>query len=91
MTSPISFTGLASGIDTESIIQSMLETQRQPIQRLEDKSEVLAIQREALRDVNNQLFNLQNEALTLRFESTFSSRTASSSSLTALSYSTIRI
>jgi len=79
MTAPISFSGLATGIDTESIIQAMLETQRQPIERLENKSEILAIQREALRDVNNQLLNLQNEALTLSLESTFSSRTASSS------------
>ena len=79
MTAPISFTGLATGIDTDAVIQSLLDVQRRPIKRLQDKSEVLALQREALRDVNNQLLNLQNEALTLRLESTFSSRTASSS------------
>ena len=79
MTAPISFTGLATGIDTDAVIQSLLDIQRRPIKRLEDKTEILAIQREALRDVNNQLLNLQNESLTLRLESTFSSRTASSS------------
>ncbi len=79
MTAPISFTGLATGIDTDAVIQSLLDVQRRPIKRLQGKSEVLALQRETLRDVNNQLLNLQNEALTLRLESTFSSRTASSS------------
>ncbi|GAI29868.1 unnamed protein product, partial [marine sediment metagenome] len=79
MTAPISFTGLATGIDTDAVIQSLLDVQRRPIKRLQGKSEVLALKREALRDVNNQLLNLQNEALTLRLESTFSSRTTSSS------------
>ncbi|MBW7995110.1 MAG: hypothetical protein FVQ81_00780 [Candidatus Glassbacteria bacterium] len=79
MTAPISFSGLASGIDTNSIIEQLLDVQRQPITRLEDKSQVLAVQREAYRDVNNQLLSLQNEALSLRLESTFLTRQASSS------------
>jgi len=79
MTAPISFTGLATGIDTDSIIKQLLDVQRRPITRLENKTEILSLQREALRDVNNQLLNLQNEALNLRLESTFSSRTVSSS------------
>lgn len=79
MASPISFSGLSSGIDTESIISQMLEVQRQPIQRLNEKTELLGLQREALREVNTQLLSLQNMAMNLRFESTFASRTVNSS------------
>ncbi|HLA41586.1 MAG TPA: flagellar cap protein FliD N-terminal domain-containing protein, partial [Candidatus Glassbacteria bacterium] len=84
MTSPISFTGLASGIDTQAIIDALLESQRAPITRLQNKSQVLGVQREAYRDVNTQLLGLQNETLSLRLESTFSNRTASSSDESAL-------
>jgi len=79
MTAPISFTGLATGIDSDSIISQMMELQRQPIQRLENETQLLELKREAFREVNTQLFNLQNETLNLRLESTFSSRTVSSS------------
>ncbi len=79
MTAPISFSGLASGIDTNAIIEQQLEARRIPITRLENKTQVLAVQREAYRDVNTQLLALQDEALDLRLESTFLTRAASSS------------
>jgi len=79
MTAPISFTGLATGIDSESIITSMVEAQSQPIQRLENQAILLELKREVFREVNTQLLSLQNETLNLRLESTFSSRSASSS------------
>ncbi|MEA1996922.1 MAG: flagellar cap protein FliD N-terminal domain-containing protein, partial [Gemmatimonadota bacterium] len=79
MSAPISFTGLATGIDSDSIITQLLDIQRRPIERLENESETLALESEAMRAVNNQLLNLQNETLNLRLESTFSSRTVSSS------------
>jgi len=80
----INFTGLASGIDTQAIIDTLLESQRAPITRLQNKSQVLGVQRQAYRDVNTQLLSLQNETLSLRLESTFSSRSASSSDESAL-------
>ncbi len=79
MTAPISFSGLSSGIDTNSIIQQLLDAHRQPIVRLENKAEVLAVQREAYRNVNTQLLAVQSKALDLRLESTFLTRSASSS------------
>ena len=79
MTAPISFTGLASGIDTDSIIKQMIDVQQQPIDKLKNKTELLSLQREAMRNVNSQLLNFQNQALNLRLESTFSNRSVSSS------------
>ena len=49
MTAPISFTGLASGIDTDSIIKQMIDVQQQPIDKLKNKTELLSLQREAMR------------------------------------------
>ncbi|MBN2290211.1 MAG: flagellar filament capping protein FliD [Candidatus Glassbacteria bacterium] len=79
MASPITFTGLATGIDSESIITQMVDLQRQPITRLENQSVLLELKRESLREVNTQFLSLQNETLNLRLESTFSSRSVSSS------------
>jgi flagellar capping protein FliD len=79
MTAPISFSGLASGVDTESIIKQLLDVHRQPITRLQDKTTLLNLKREAFRDVDTQALNMQNQALTLRLESTFLTRSASSS------------
>ena len=79
MTAPISFTGLSSGINTSEIIEQLLESQRTPITRLENKAEVLAVQREAFRDVNTQMLSLQSETLNLRLESTFLTRSATTS------------
>ncbi|MEA2064025.1 MAG: flagellar filament capping protein FliD [Gemmatimonadota bacterium] len=78
MTTPITFTGLASGMDTESIISAQMENARIPIQRLENESALLGLKQEAFREANTQLLNLQNESLNLRLESTFSSRIATS-------------
>jgi flagellar capping protein FliD len=75
----ISFSGLATGIDSDSIITSLIERQRLPIERLENEAQLLDLRREALREVNTQLLELQNKSLNLRLESTFSSRTVSTS------------
>ena len=79
MTSSISFSGLATGIDTDSIIQQLMEVQQVPITRLENESNLLALKRDGLKEVNTQILSLQTETLNLRLESTFSSRTVTSS------------
>ena len=79
MSSPISFSGLSSGIDTENIISKLLELQKRPIARLENKSQLLDLKREAFLDVNTQLLSMQSEALNLRLDSTFVTRSATSS------------
>ena len=51
MTAPISFTGLASGIDTNQIISQLLSIQQKPVDAIKDKNEILAVQRQAYQDV----------------------------------------
>ena len=79
MASDISISGLASSLDTESIISKMLEARQIPIKRLENKQERLSLKREAYQDVNTQLLALQTTALSLRLDSTFVARSATSS------------
>ena len=87
MTAPISFTGLASGIDTNQIISQLLSIQQKPVDAIKDKNEILAVQRQAYQDVNTQLLSLQTQTLPLRLESTFTSRSAVSSDESKLTVS----
>ncbi len=79
MDSAFQIGGIASGLDTASIINKLLESDRQPIQRIEDKEQMLVWRKEALQELNSQLFTLEQKAQDLTFYSTFNSRTASSS------------
>jgi len=40
MTSPIRFGGLASGIDTDTIIKQLMQVERVPVDKLEQKKQV---------------------------------------------------
>lgn len=72
--------GLASGLDTQSLVNTLMEAARQPVYRLEQQKQVLEWKRQELREINLSLYNLRNgPALTLSLESTFSARTAASS------------
>lgn len=56
----ISFTGLGSGLDTESIITQLLYLDSAPIRLLETKKTYLDYEREALQDVNTSLLALKD-------------------------------
>ncbi|MGQ9532218.1 MAG: flagellar filament capping protein FliD [Desulfotomaculales bacterium] len=78
--------GLASGLETQSLVNTLMEAARQPIYRLEQQKQLLEWKRQELREINLSLYNLRNgPALTLSLESTFSARLASSSNEAVLS------
>ncbi|HHY74143.1 MAG TPA: flagellar hook-associated protein 2 [Bacillus bacterium] len=52
MVDGIRFSGLASGMDTQSIVESMMRAQRLPLDRLMQKKQVLEWQRDSYRDMN---------------------------------------
>ncbi len=56
--SPISVTGLASGLDTSSIIKALLEAERQPITRLTNQEEKLTGQQTQLQALKSSLMSL---------------------------------
>lgn len=85
MTSSISsspvfqFQGLASGLDTQSIIDATMAAYKKPLTALEGRRDELDFQRTQFRALNDQLFALQQVSLALRLESTFRSKLVASS------------
>ncbi|HYW28713.1 MAG TPA: flagellar filament capping protein FliD [Gaiellales bacterium] len=58
--------GLASGIDTNSIVSQLMLIERQPQVRLQNQQTVEQARQQALRDVNTRLSNLQDAIAALR-------------------------
>lgn len=79
MTTPIRFGGLASGIDTESIIKQLMTVERIPVDRLDQKKQLTTWKVEAYREVNRSLLNLRNAAVDLALTKNFYARSATSS------------
>ncbi|MHB8240712.1 MAG: flagellar filament capping protein FliD [Solirubrobacteraceae bacterium] len=57
--SPISVTGLASGLDTSAIIQALLAAEKQPIERLAARQEKLAGQEAIFQGIQSSLQQLE--------------------------------
>ncbi|MFP3723177.1 flagellar filament capping protein FliD [Niallia circulans] len=51
----IKFTGLASGLDTQSIVDSLMKVQRMPLDKLKQKKQILEWQRDNYRTMNAKL------------------------------------
>ena len=63
--STISFSGLASGIDTASLIDSLIEVERTPITLLEDKQEYLDAKLESYTEFNSRIESLSLSVMSL--------------------------
>ncbi len=57
-TTPIAVTGLASGLDTSSIISALLEAEQQPITRITNQEEKLKGQQTQLQTIQSSLMSL---------------------------------
>ncbi|WP_214889349.1 flagellar filament capping protein FliD [Exiguobacterium sp. s142] len=79
MTSPIRFGGLASGIDTDTIIKQLMQVERAPVDKLEQKKQTTEWKRDAYREINRSLMTLRNSAVDLTFSRNFYAKTSSSS------------
>ncbi|MFK3986624.1 flagellar filament capping protein FliD [Exiguobacterium mexicanum] len=79
MTSPIRFGGLASGIDTDTIIKQLMQVERVPVDKLEQKKQTTEWKRDAYREINRSLMTMRNSAVDLMFSRNFLAKTASSS------------
>src|SRR3954452_6881395 len=65
--SPIfNISGIASGIDTNSIITQLMSIERQPQVRIQQQQTVENARKQALQDVNTRLLNLQTSIQALR-------------------------
>ncbi|MFC0559293.1 flagellar hook-associated protein 2 [Halalkalibacter alkalisediminis] len=79
--------GLASGIDTESIIKQFMQVERQPLDRFFQRKQTVEWQRDAYRDMNLKLRTLEESAASIRLRSSLNTRVAKSSNEQAFTVS----
>ncbi len=77
--------GLASGLDTQKIIDGLMKAARVPLDELEQKKQILQWQQEDYRTINRALMDFRtNTASPLRLQGTFRVMKATSSDETAV-------
>lgn len=67
---PIRLTGMATGMDTDTLIKQMMQAHRVPIDRMKQKQQTITWQRDAYREMNTLMAQLRDTITSLRFEST---------------------
>ena len=71
MSGTFSAGGLITGLDTNTLIAQLIELERQPIVRLQQRIASLETQRDAIGDVRTQLQTLRNRAEDFRLITVF--------------------
>lgn len=79
MSGLINASGLITGLDSNTLIQQLLQLERGPILRAQNRITSLETQRGAVRDLRTQLLGLRNRAQDFRLNSTFSKFATTSS------------
>ena len=74
----LQLSGLASGLDWKSLVDQLMELERAPIARIEREQLTNTQRSNALRDLGTKLSALQSAAATLKDQTLFSGRTATS-------------
>lgn len=80
----IRLSGLASGIDTETMIKQLMQAERAPVDRLSQKKQTLTWQRDAYREMNRALLDFRTAASDMLLSKNYQSKTVTSSNPTAL-------
>lgn len=74
----LQLSGLASGLDWKSLVEQLMEIERAPIARMEREQLTNTQRSNALRDLGTKLSSLQTAAGSLKDQTLFSGRTATS-------------
>ncbi|MGE5484573.1 MAG: flagellar filament capping protein FliD [Ignavibacteriales bacterium] len=75
----VSLSGMVSGLDWEALVEKLMAIDRQPLLDLESRQKTIDEKRNAWKDVNTRLYNLQQKAEALKNRTTFYSMKATSS------------
>src|ERR1051326_6240001 len=78
----VSIGGLSSGLDTDSIIQKIMDAERQPIQQFQNQQDTLRAHLSAYQEANTRLAAVKDAAGTLASASFFATSAAVSSDTT---------
>ncbi|MBU0906068.1 MAG: flagellar hook-associated protein 2 [Firmicutes bacterium] len=83
-------TGLASGLDTETMINDMMKAHRMPLDKIFQRKQYMEWQRDDYRTINRQLNDMSNKTFdTIMKQSTFLAKTVSVSSPDAVSLKSV--
>ncbi|SFF25019.1 flagellar hook-associated protein 2 [Paenibacillus catalpae] len=72
-------TGLASGMDYESMIKQIMDAQRVPLDKLNQKKQINQWKQDDYRTLNNKILDFKNAAFDMKLQSGYLTKTASSS------------
>ncbi len=78
MVQGVGFDGLASGLETDEIIQQLMEIEMQSVNRYQEDKEEVEAEKEIWQDINQQLTGFDNALTDLQEADTFDAMTASS-------------
>jgi len=82
----IRFTGLASGLDTESIIQDLMEVENMRVERVEKKKTLVEWKKEAWEEMNSEIYSFFKEELfDFKSSSTYNQKKLTSSNESVVS------
>jgi Flagellar capping protein len=77
--STLRITGLASGIDYESMITKIMDAQRVPLDKLNQKKQINQWVQDDYRALNNKILDFKNAAFDMKLQSGYLTKTATSS------------
>src|SRR5690625_1560696 len=71
--------GLATGMDTEQLVDKLMAAERMPLDRMEQDKTKLTWKRDGFRDINKALLELDNMMLDMKLSKTYNTKTVNSS------------
>src|SRR5699024_10216385 len=71
--------GIASGMDIEAMVNKLMEAERIPLQKLQQQQTTLEWKRDAFRDVNSSLLELDNIVRDMKYTKFYNSKSTTSS------------
>lgn len=77
--------GIVSGMDIEAMVDKLMEAERQPLERLKQQQTQLEWKRDAYREINSKLLDLNNIMLDMKMSRTYNPKQAVSSREMAVS------
>ncbi|WP_112181900.1 MULTISPECIES: flagellar hook-associated protein 2 [Paraliobacillus] len=77
-------TGLASGIDTDTMVKDLMAAERLPLDKMEQDVSWTTWQRDSYRDMNKLFYDLDQQTLDMKLQKTYQSKTSASTNEAAV-------
>ncbi|MBB3114245.1 flagellar hook-associated protein 2 [Paenibacillus phyllosphaerae] len=87
MTSVNRLSGLVSGLDTDTLIKSMMTAARVPVDKMNQEKQNLTWKRDDYRTINSLILDFKNAAFDMKLQSSYLAKTTTSSNDSAVSAS----